>query len=161
MLIRLYQPEDAPALIALKRDTIRRISARDYSAEQVNAWAPDDSALARWPARLANRFVVVAEINRQIVGFADIAPDGHIDQFYVHAAHQRRGVGRALLNALLAQARRTNIPRLHTEASITARPFFEAHGFTVDAEQTVTARGVEFINFRMSLTLLPHTPQVY
>lgn len=47
--VRPYQPEDAAALIALKRDTIRRINSRDYSPAQVDAWAPDEAAMSRWP----------------------------------------------------------------------------------------------------------------
>lgn len=35
--------------------------------------------------------------------------------------------------------------------SITARPFFEASGFTVVREQSVECRGVEFINYRLRL----------
>lgn len=151
--IRPYNPADTAAMIALKRDTIGRVNSRDYSAEQVAAWAPDDRAVSGWSQRAADRFVVVAEDDERIVGFGDIGPDGHIDQFYVHADHQRRGVGRAILTALVSEARRSGIRRLFSDVSITARPFFEAHGFQVDAEQTVVARGVSFVNFRMSSQL--------
>jgi putative acetyltransferase len=47
------------------------------------------------------------------------------------------------------EARRRGIVRLFTEASITARPFFEHSGFSLIAEQVVVCRGVEFVNFRM------------
>ena len=39
--------------------------------------------------------------------------------------------------------------RIPVEASITAKSFFEAHGFTVIASQVVTLRGVDFVNYRM------------
>ena len=58
-----------------------------------------------------------------------------------------------MLSALIAEARRVGLARLFTEASITARPFFEAHGFTVLAAQVVTCRGVEFVNYRMERRL--------
>src|SRR5262249_43759139 len=48
-----------------------------------------------------------------------------------------------------AEARRVGIARLFTEASITARPLFEALGFRVLTPQVVTLRAVEFINYRM------------
>ena len=41
------------------------------------------------------------------------------------------------------------LPRLSTEASITARPFFQSHGFQILAEQVVTCRGSAFVNYRM------------
>ena len=87
------------------------------------------------------------------IGFAELERDGHIDRVYVSADHQRRGIGRQLLAAVVAKARRSCLGRLFAEASITARPFFEAHGFAVLAPQVVTCRGVEFVNFRMERVL--------
>ena len=40
--LRPYRPNDAPALLALFRDTIRRVNSRDYSRAQIAAWASDD-----------------------------------------------------------------------------------------------------------------------
>jgi putative acetyltransferase len=151
--LRPYRPDDAPVLLALFRDTIRRVNARDYTPEQVLAWASDEIDPAAWAGRFAGRFVVVAEEAGRPVGFADLEPDGHLDRLYVSADHQRRGVARALLSAVLGEARRLGLARLFTEASITARPFFEAHGFTVLAPQVVSRRGVEFVNYRMERVL--------
>ena len=67
--------------------------------------------------------------------------------------NQRRGIGRQLLDALVAEAHRIGLVRLFTEASITARPFFEAHGFTTLASQVVKCRGAEFVNYRMERVL--------
>jgi putative acetyltransferase len=54
--LRAYREEDAPALLALYRDTIRRVNARDYSPEQVRAWAPEDIDPGGWARRFAGRF---------------------------------------------------------------------------------------------------------
>lgn len=150
---RPYTPEDAPALLALFRDTIRRISSRDYNPVQIAAWSSDDIDPILWRDRFAGRFVPVAEEMGQPVGFAELEPNGHIDRFYVSADHQRQGIGRLLLEAIVTEARRTGLMRLFTEASITARPFFESHGFTVLAEQTVVCRGAKLVNFRMERTI--------
>ncbi|MBA4191138.1 MAG: GNAT family N-acetyltransferase, partial [Planctomycetaceae bacterium] len=85
----------------------------------------------------------------QAIGFADLEPDGHIDRFFVHADHQGCGVGSTMMKSLVAEAMRTNCQRLFAEVSITARPFFERHGFTVLAEQEVVVRGVALTNYRM------------
>jgi putative acetyltransferase len=87
------------------------------------------------------------------VGFAELEPNGHVDRVYVSADHQRRGIGGQMLTAVVAEARRVGLARLFTEASITARPFFEAQGFTVLAPQVVTCRGAEFINYQMERVL--------
>ncbi len=147
--LRPFRPEDAPTLLALFRDTIRRVNCRDYSPTQLAAWASDDIDTDSWFGRFTGRFVIVAEETDRPVGFAELEPNGLIDRFYVSADHQRRGIARQLLAALVAEARRIGLDRLFTEASITARPFFEAQGFTMLAAQVVTCRGAEFVNYRM------------
>ena len=72
---------------------------------------------------------------------------------FVHARYHSRGVARALLEHVDALARRENTPRLYTEASITARPVFERHGFRVLARQTVAHDGEAMINYRMEKPL--------
>jgi hypothetical protein len=46
--LRPYRPADAPDLLALFRDTIRRVNSRDYSPPQIRAWASDDIDPVRW-----------------------------------------------------------------------------------------------------------------
>ncbi len=95
----------------------------------------------------------MAEEAGRPVGFAEFEADGHIDRVYVSADHRRRGIGRQLLGAVVAEARRVGLARLFTEASITARPFFEAQGFMMLAPQVVTCRGAAFVNYRMERVL--------
>lgn len=150
--LRRFRPEDTPVLIALFRDTVRRVNSRDYTPEQVRAWAPDEVDPVRW-AVLADRYTLVAEADGLIVGFTDLESDGHIDRFFVHADFQGQGVGRMMLAELVAEAMRLCVCRLYAEVSVTARPFFERHGFAVVAEQEVTVRGVKMTNFRMERLL--------
>lgn len=152
VLVRPFRTADVPTLFALFRDTVRRVNGRDYSPEQVTAWAPDEIDPARW-ATLADRFAVVAEVGGAVAGFADLEPDGHVDRFFVHADRQGRGVGAAMMRAVVAEAGRIGAGRLFAEVSVTARPFFERHGFVVLAEQQVVVRGVALTNFRMERRL--------
>lgn len=155
MHIRPFCSEDAIAIATLFHDTVRRVNCRDYSEEQIRAWAPDAVDPARWAGKLAGRFSIVAESDGVIVGFGDIEADGHLDHLYVHADHQGEGVGRRLAEALEAEAHRLGVGRIFTEASITARPFFERRGYRVVERQTVLCRGVALINFRMEKLLPP------
>lgn len=147
--IRPFRTDDAAPLLSLCRETIRTVNLRDYTPEQVRAWAPDAIDLDPWSARFLGRFVPVAEEDGRPVGFAELEDDGHIDRFYVAADRQRRGIGAALMGCLEGEARRRGMARLTVEASITARPFFEARGFRLLATQVVPCRGVEFVNHRM------------
>lgn len=141
--------------MALFRDTVRTINLRDYTQKQVETWAPDvinDDRRRRWMT-LAKAHALVAVEAGVVVGFADVERDGHIDRFYVHKDRQGAGVGTLLMREIEAHARSCGIPRLYSEVSITARPFFEKRGFTVLAQQTVLVREVEFVNFRMEKRL--------
>lgn len=150
--LRPFGTDDIPALFAMFRDTVHRVNSRDYSLEQVRAWAPDEFNAARW-ATLSDRFTVVAEVMGHIAGFADLESDGHVDRFFVHADHQRCGVGTAMMRVVVAEAIGLGLHRLFAEVSITARPFFERKGFTVLVEEQVKVRGVTLTNFRMERPL--------
>lgn len=152
--LRHFQPADGPALAALFRASVLSLAAADYSPEQIRAWAD-----AIEPQSFAERCVRkdkttwVAELAGRIAGFSDLEPGGHIDMLYVHPDCRRRGVARALLRHIEAIARTAAMPRLYAEASITARPAFEAEGFRCLSAQTVTVRGQAMINYRMEKLL--------
>jgi putative acetyltransferase len=149
VLVRAYRAEDLDDLIAVFTGSVRIVARRDYSEAQVMAWAPDQPDRQRWAERCGSRPTWVAEIEGVIVGFSDLEPDGYLDRMYVHHAYQGRGVASALLDRVQAAAKAQGLDRLFTEASITARPFFERRGFVVLAPQTVEVRGQRFTNFRM------------
>jgi putative acetyltransferase len=147
--IRRYTPGDLAGLIVLFRDTVRRINRRDYSQAQVMAWAPDEIDAQQWARRFGHKAVWVADLEGTPVGFVDVARDGQIDMLYVHADHQGRGIASRLLATVEAGARAHGLLRLFTEASITARPFFERRGFRVLAPQRAVRWAQEFLNYRM------------
>jgi putative acetyltransferase len=103
--------------------------------------------------RRLDRPTWVAVLDRELVGFTDLEPDGHIDMMFVHPAHQGVGVATLLLATVEAAAIAQGVHRLFTEASLTARPFFEKRGFSILASQRVEKRGQFLINFRMEKTL--------
>jgi putative acetyltransferase len=137
---------------------VREIASRDYTASQIREWAPDRIDEIGFGQKCASRPTWVAEIEGRIVGFSDLEPDGHVDMLYVHPEFQRRGVARALLKHIEATARAAVLRRLYTEASITARPVFEAMGYRTIVPQTVTIRGVSMRNYRMEKSLESPAP---
>jgi len=151
--IRPYRPEDLEAIIAVFMSAVREVAARDYTPEQLAAWAPAEVDREAWAKRRLNRETWVAEVDGEVAGFTDLEPDGHIDMMFVGARFQGRGAAGALLDAAEASARRQGLGRLFTEASLTARPFFEHRGFTVLAAQDVAVRGQVLRNFRMEKRL--------
>ena len=151
--LRPYRPDDCDALVALFRAAVRKVAIRDYTAAQVEAWAPEHIDGAAWDARRRSRPTWVAELDGRIAGFTDLEADGHIDMLFVSPDHQGRGIATALYCQVGAAAREAKLSRLYTEASITARPFFARHGFRVIAEQTVHRREVALVNYSMEKQL--------
>lgn len=153
LILRSYHSTDAIELLDLFRRTIRTINSADYDSVQIEAWASDEIDFQQWRDRFAGRFAYVTLLDGRIVGFTDMTSSGYLDRLYVSAQHQRQGIAKALLERLKSDAIESGIARIFTDASITARPFFEASGFVVVREQTVKCREVEFTNYRMDLTV--------
>jgi len=153
--VRAYRPEDAPALMAVYHSAIHETAARDYTPEQIAAWAPETLDAERWAQRMAGITPFVAERDGAIVGYADVQANGYIDHFFVAGHAARQGVGTALMRRIHEQAAVLGLPSLFSEVSITARPFFERWGFTVEQQQRMFPRGVELPNFRMRKPLEP------
>lgn len=147
--IRDYKESDAKVLRALMFHTIRHINICDYSQAQVEAWAPDDLDDAVWLKRVSGLNPFVAVIDNTVVGYADLQPSGLIDHFFCHHEYQGMGVGRTLMEHILSIAKLRKLKRIHSEVSITARPFYEHFGFKVVQEQQVEIRGQKLTNFVM------------
>lgn len=98
---------------------------------------------------------VVAAIHGDVAGFSDVSDTGYIDMMFVAPEFGRRGVASAFLSHIHEIAAPDGVSELWTHASITARPFFERHGFVVVAERHPITRGVRMANYRMSRQLVP------
>lgn len=146
MELRLYRSEDCPALAQLFYDTVHTVNARDYTPEQLDAWADGHVDLDAWNTSFLAHHTLVAEENGEILGFADMDGAGYLDRLYVHKDHQGRGVATALCSALEAAC---PVKNFTTHASLTARPFFESRGYQVLRRQTVVRHGIPLDNYVM------------
>ena len=153
MKIRLFEKKDAEKIAQLFYETVREINIRDYSKAQVQAWAPDNIHFRDWENRCSDRFTYVADDQGVIAGFGELEPNGHIDCFYCHKNYQRCGVGSQIYQAIEIKALELGLKHLTTEASITAKAFFQRMGFSVVKEQEVSCRGEVFINYLMQKIL--------
>jgi putative acetyltransferase len=151
--IRDYAASDAPEIARLFFETVRSVNRADYSEEQVETWAPGVPDPKEWHARMNGRRTLVAEEGGKVVGFAELEGDGHLDMLYAREDAVGWGVGRGLYEAVEREARSQGRGRIFTEASITARPFFERRGFRMVREESVVVRGVSMTNFVMEKDL--------
>jgi len=148
--LRRYRRQDALACHALYRRTVLEATHRHYGAAQRRAWAGPAAMPAAWPARLEGQITWVAPRRGGVAGFLTLGDDGHIDFLYVAPEAMGTGLADRLYAAALAEARRSGLTRLTTEASHFARAFFTRHGWQTDARQSVIRDSVAIENFRMS-----------
>ncbi len=152
MFLRTYRHEDKKQLQQLFFDTVHAVNARDYSPEQLDAWAPAEPDRDIW-ARLDRQFCYVVECQKMLVGFASVTTDGVFDFLYVHKDFQGKGIATALLKQVERLARKKGVAKLRAEASITARGFFEKNGFVILHENRKILRGQEMLSFIMEKPL--------
>ena len=149
MDIRKFRRGDEKELWDLFYNTIHNVNIQDYNKAQVAVWAPDDLDInfAFQKFREIDPFVVIH--NGKIIGYADIQSNGYIDHFYCHHEFQRQGVGSMLFATLEKEARENGIVQMYSNVSITARPFFEAMGFSLEKEQFIQVGDQQLKNYRM------------
>ena len=63
-------------------------------------------------------------------------------------------MGTQILECLEAKAKDLGINKIFTEASITAKPFFERHKFIIIKKQEVERRGQKLFNFAMEKNII-------
>lgn len=148
LIIRAYRPADCPELLRLFFDTVHTVNVRDYSPEQLDAWADGSPDAEAWGRSLLEHFTLVAGTSGIIAGFGDIDNRGYLDRLYVHKDFQGMGIAAALCDRL-----EMGHERITTYASITARPFFLKRGYRVVRENRVVRHGIELLNYFMEKTL--------
>jgi putative acetyltransferase len=127
--IRRASLTDCGAIMEAAKAAIATVSREYYSQAQIEGW------LARrqvqdYQTALQSALVFVAECGDEVVGFAALDPSsGVIQALYVDPEHVGRGVGRALLSDLEAEARRTGLPRVYVEATLNSVAFYQARGY--------------------------------
>lgn len=141
----MYQPSDCESMAKLFYQTVHTVNAKDYTQEQLRAWATGTVDLEAWNRSFQDHFSLVAVENGRIVGFGDITRNGYLDRLYVHSDFQGKGVATALCDRLEQAVQGT----IETHASITARPFFEKRGYKTLQEQSVERHGVWLTNYVM------------
>lgn len=133
---------DAAAAAELFRETVHAVNARDYTSEQLDAWAPGGAVPAHRLAELLLRQGALgAWDGSALVGLGSLEGADLLDMLFVHRDHQGRGVARLLAGGARARCAgpgRTCGPdlRVHHGASV-----FRAPGLRRAARECRRPRG--------------------
>lgn len=141
MLLRPADAADADALHHISIDAIRTSAAGHYSAAQLEAWCGRRSVDSH-RQMIEEATVIVAEVDGRPVGFTSVVVERHeLDQLFVLPAAGGRGVGRGLLAATDELAAAAGLVSIDARASRRALAAFQAAGYVVVGEETVTIDG--------------------
>lgn len=146
MILRKYKTSDCENLAKLFFETVHSVNAKDYSKEELNAWATGNVTLDAWDKSFLEHYTIVALEKDMIIGFGDIDKTGYLDRLYVHKDYQGQGVATAICDDL-ENAIKVNV--ITTHSSITALSFFLNRGYKKIKEQIVERNGVQLKNYIM------------
>lgn len=155
--VNLYEEGTEQDLWEVYYSAIRLGCADHYTLDQLQAWAPDDFDTQIFSEKMKSLKPYVAYLADKIVGYGDLQSDGYIDHFYVHGKHQGVGVGSTLMAGIIKEGK--SLPRLYSNVSHRARPFFERYGFSATKKQLVEIRGEHLGNTAMELIQVPRSRQ--
>ena len=72
MHIRAFRNGDETALRAIFYSSVHALACKDYTAGQLDAWAPRQYDAAQWGERVRGNQPFIAEIDGHIAGYADL-----------------------------------------------------------------------------------------
>ena len=144
MTLRDATEADLPVFADIFTDAIRAAGPSVYTPAQLRAWLASADDPAAYGRRVLRDRAFLAEFGSRPVGFTTLAPDGHVNMLFVRGEAHRRGVGSALLRAVLAAADEAGIPRLYAETNPFSLPVFRRAGFAQVGTEEVELRGERF-----------------
>ena len=138
----------------LFRTTVLTVNSKDYTKEEVEDWTSCGDSVAHWKNLLAkNDYVGAIDRQGKIIGFSSVNAEGYLHSMFVHKDQQGKGLATLLLSEVEKIARKYDVHKINVEASITARPFFEKHGYKVVKEQKAKANRLWLTNYVMEKAL--------
>ena len=153
--IKIYRAasQDVGMITQLFRDTIQNVNSKDYPADETEDWSSWWTDHDKWKKKIAEQYFIKAMIKDKMVGFSSLATDGYLDFMFTHKDYQRHGVAGNLLNKIEKKAKEQGNDLIYSDVSITAKGFFERHGYVVEKQQFKKSRNKKLINFRMTKTI--------
>jgi lipoyl(octanoyl) transferase len=129
--IRLATLDDAEGICAAHIASIREVCSRDYSPEQIEAWAgPKNAEMYRKSLRDGN-VIFVADEHGRIDGFIELDfQHREIRAFYLRKEAIGKGIGSELLSQGEQVFSSLGVEEIHLNSTLTSIRFYEARGFT-------------------------------
>ena len=143
--VRTATDADADSAIDVLRRAITEICIADHQNDTptLERWLRNKTPehFRHWRSA-ADNYMVVSVIEETICGVGAIRQSGDLDLCYVHPGWQRQGIGNSLILAMESQARAWGVHNLRLISTVTARAFYERHGYVFLPEESSPGFGV-------------------
>ena len=145
VVVRAVTEEDLPAACDVMRKSIRALCAKDHNNDEaiLSAWLKDKTVDALRPHVTSETNLSVVVLRGGIIsGLGLITRNGELCLCYVAPEATGLGCGAAILDALERQATSWGLKRIFLTSTVTARGFYEHHGY-VPCGKSVVAFGMQ------------------
>jgi GNAT superfamily N-acetyltransferase len=144
LIVRRGAARDAEEACRVVRRSIRECCAEDHGNDSaiLDSWLRNKTPATVQSWFASEGYALVAERDDKIVGTAMLKADGTIVLFYVLPEARFAGIGRAMLQAIEAEARKRGLGRIELGSTKTAYGFYLRNGYA--------DTGVEESTFGMS-----------
>ena len=130
--IREMQPDDARDFLKVQNAAVRKIAAKDYPKDVIEAWAPRLTAkrVAGFLENPDNDLRLVAEAEGKIVGVAVLDLETmEIGGCYVAPQSTRQDVGSTMVGEMERIAWASGLTQLKLDCPLNAEAFFQVLGY--------------------------------
>ena len=161
MDIREAHKDDLTPLSKLATKTYEDAFGSSFSAEDLQKRIDETRSEKYFEHALSKDVILIAEVEGEMAGYVEFGPpdlpiegilegDEELSRLYVLASHQRKGIGKALMDAALAHSRLRNAENIYLdvwEKNEGARRLYKSYGF----EETGTVVDGDIIMVRRKL----------
>ena len=147
-MLRKIFDKDLPACSKLICQVIQEIEAKYYSPEIITGWQEYNS-LSNLTEEAKYTDFIMYEKGGSILGIGAIEQD-HIKKVYVSPAHQKKGIGRSLVDCLEQIAKEKGFRECELNSTINALDFYKHLGYKEQGPITIEKNGISVTFTRMT-----------
>lgn len=158
--VRRALHEDAAHIIIAHRRSIRELCSKDYSPEQIAAWAGINFQEERWRKTIDQDMVwVISDRQNNIFGFGHMQFQGDCEAevrgLYFVPEITKKSFGKEIFKLMFEECKKKNIQTIHLTATRTAKAFYDKMGLKQIGPQSSLKIGDQDIEcFKMQMSLI-------
>ena len=143
--VRQAKEEDLPSIYRLVQNVVAISYNGVYPTEAIEAFKHHHSE-EQIRIDATDGYTIVAEYDNEIVATGTLY-ETNIRRIYISPRHQRKGIGRLIIQELEKKALAEKLTTLDLGASLVSRQFWESLGFVVHREDYVPVRNDQKLHY--------------